>query len=82
MVSVAKRGRPRKPIPENVVPQMQELYSLTQEIKQLQDNVVRLSRRRKDLIVRVRDAGTSTGAIAEACGLDRRSYPIRNKKND
>lgn len=64
-------------MPDEAQDIMKELLLLTQSIKTLQDNVIELSKRRKELALKARELGASTGSIAEACGLQRRSYPIR-----
>lgn len=74
-----KLGRPRMPVPERLQSEINEMFSLTQEISQLQQEVIRLSKRRKTLVLKARKAGASKGSIAEACGLTRRSYPIRDE---
>lgn len=74
------RGRPRKPVPEHLQPQLLELLNLTRAIKQNQESVLELSKQRTALVNSLRAEGVSTGSIAEACGLNRRSYPVRTKK--
>lgn len=74
---MATRGRPRKAVPPEALQIMNDLQQITSTIKKLQDEVVRLSQKRKELALKARDIGASTGWIAEACGLKRRSYPIR-----
>jgi uncharacterized protein YerC len=54
-----------------------ELGAITTKIADLQRQVVELSNQRKKLTTIARQAGASTGTIAEACGLRRGSYPVR-----
>lgn len=64
-------------MPEGLEPTLAELRLLTDKIASLQQEVIEVSRKRRELAHGARNAGASMGTIAEACGLSRGSYPVR-----